>query len=762
MWRDYRCTVPVLVVLAAVQVVVGEASVNTPRLGDVSRLQEVQREFLDVVGNSSSSVKNLGEVMNLLHSATGRQLGRLLMEGVMLGVQEKESGAILSQFLVDLQERLPPRLLKQMDNYRDFFRGMDLSTLPLVWEQMFQKDELGNSLAAMPLGQLVDMLHPISSKYGIDIRAFVNSIVGKGDNNARDHLLDALQNLNWTSIFSSFLNSSSTPSAMQTTESDPKSTTKTNAKKDQSKNAKNDKTLRLFRPLVASLLKENNIDLDADAVLEVVSPLLNGDLIGQAAPLLAALGSQGGGAGIMPLIVNAIGGLEGQQKQKQMGGLLGGLGALLAGGKENMDLGSLIKVASMFIDNDSKPTKNSRNDEKVKKDGLDMGSLLNMAGQLAENNNINIGSMLEATSSFFNAEKKQKPVAKKDTAAPVARDTEAPSSRVTKKKKVRKAGRPRHFIDIIEPIILSMQTDKKCNRKIKQAINYGKVMLMNNVPSVDDSGMILTHLVSTLLSKEFLTSRGLNVKVVVKSIRDAILHTTWSDFIEKLENDDYRESLIKTITPHATELAILSTTEAAQVKFKKVAVPGIQNAFAQSGIPGVTLDNFPERVAPTLSLMGVGWNLPFNPTTILVPVRNYIKDIMNWITAGIEHIRTLERRQVEDEVESSLKEACRGVLAAVKATHNMKVECLQQRLCHLTKDMTTVGKAITRTVSLVVAVNPVLDTRDSALLVNIVQALSGYSEDCEDNVSEDCKMEEEVRDEEDETAMNLDYEHQEL
>ncbi|KAK4327644.1 hypothetical protein Pmani_001899 [Petrolisthes manimaculis] len=761
MWRDYRCTVPVLVVLVAVQVVVGEASVNNPRLSDVSRLQEVQREFLDVVGNSSSSVKNLGEVMTLLHSATGRHLGRLLMEGVMLGAQEKESGAILSQFLVDLQERLPPRLLKQMDNYRDFFKGMDLSTLPLVWEQMFQKDELGNSLAAMPLGQLVDMLQPISSKYGIDIRAFVNSLVGKGDNNARDLLLDALHNLNWTSIFSSFLNnSSSTPSAMQTTESDPKSTTKTNAKKDQSKNAKNDKTLRLFRPLVASLLRENNIDLDADAVLEVVSPLLNGDLIGQAAPLLAALSSQGGGvAGIMPLIVNAIGGLEGQQTQKQMGGLLGGLGALLAGGKENMDLGSLIKVASMFVDNDSKPTKKSRNDEKVKKDGLDMGSLLNLAGQFAESNNINIGSMLEATSSFFNAEKKQKPVAKKDSTAPVAKDTETPSSRVTKKKKVSKGGRPRHFIDIIEPIVLIMQNDKKCNRKIKQAINYGKVMLMSNMPSRADSGLILTHLVSTLLSKEFLASHGLDVNVVVKTLKNTVKHFSWSDLIENLENDDYRESLIKTITPHATELAILSTTKAAQDKFNKVAVPGIQNLFASSGISGVTLDNFPERVAPTVGLLGVGWNLPFNPTTVLVPARDYVKDMMDWIKAVLKHIITLKRRQVEVEVESILKEACQAVLTAVKATRNMKVECLQQRLCHLTKDMTPVGKAITRTVSLVVAVNPVLDTRDSALLVNIVQALSGYSEDCEDNLSEDCKMEE---DEEDETAMNLDYEHQEL
>ncbi|XP_071522870.1 uncharacterized protein [Panulirus ornatus] len=780
LWRR-SSKVWVVVVVAVVAWTVGCEGTQSPTLGDTpkssdtARLQEIQRKFLDVVSNSTSSMRSMKELMSMLHSDAGQEMGRLLVEGFMLGVKQKDSGALLGRFWTELQQRLSPEMMGLLDDYRDFFAGMDVTTLPLIWEQIFKKDELGNSLAGLPLGQLVDMVQPTAARYGIDIRAFINSIIGKGDDNIRDLIIATLNNLDVSSLLKKFFNSTS-DNAVQMKNTQHKVPADTHPKNgDKSKRGK-DKTLRLFRPLVASLLRENEVDLDADAVLEVLSPLLSGDVLTQAAPLLATLGTQAGG-GLAPIIANFLGGREGQQKQQQMGGLLGGLGALLAGGGgEKVDLGTMVNLASMFMDN-SKPSKKDakkNKKEKAKKKGIDMGSLLTLASTLAEKNNIDIGSVLGATNNLLNPGPKKKvnqpkvQMPKTEKQQPVkqtktkSQPSPAESTRIPKPDTVPNTSkRSKNLIDVIEPVILSMQTDKACNRKIKDAILFGKAMLNKKISSLGDLEQLLPLLMS-LFSGETMVTQGLDMDAILASMKQALAHGSWTDFLESLQNEDYRETLVRTVTPHTSELVTLLASREVQESLYNAAVPRIQTFLSSYGLSDVTLQNFPERMAPMVGLLAMGWDLPFKPTTVLVPLRDYLMSLRTWATEGLTHARDLSVPQVEGLVMTSLKEVLNSVVEVLEATRGSTVECLPQVLCHVNQGLrpNSLRAAVTRTFSLILASGPALEASDSRLLVKIMQAISGNINQCEDVFPGDCALVTTQDDNSD--MMNLDYEHQEL
>ncbi|KAG7153598.1 uncharacterized protein LOC121857339 [Homarus americanus] len=783
LWRKSYQVWVVVVASMAVWAAGGEVThSSTPINRDSARLQEIRKKILDVVGNSTSTVYSMSGLMNLLHTDTGRELGRLLVEGVMLGVQQKDRSALLGQFWKELQERVSPELLEAFDDYRDFFSGIDMATVPLMWEQIFQKDELGNSLAGIPLGQLVDLVQPSAAKYGIDIRAFVSSLMGKGDNNAKDLIINAISNLDLSTFMNSFLNSTSNTKSLQVTESDHKTTTNTRPKNEEKqKTGKGNRTLRLFRPLVASLLREYEVDLDADAVLDVLSPLLSGDLLAQAAPLLAMFGSQAGG-GLSPIIANLLGGGGGQQKQQQMGGLLGGLGALLASGGENkMDLDVMINLASMFMDSGKPSKKNTMNNKKKenpRNSGFDLGTLVTVAGQLAEKNDINVASILDTAARFLKpdskkkstqpnnkaqqiveipASEKRKPVKETSKSQPPKVESKATPKPNTTSKKSR---RQKNLIDVLEPILLSMQTDKKCNRKIKDAIQFGKAMLNNKMASLGDISQLIPFLLSSVMSGDTM-NMGLNTNDMVAAMKQALAYASWSDFMESFENENYRETFIRSITPHMAQLLVLLANQGTQDRLYDEAIPRIEAFLGAYGLPGVTLHNFPERLAPIVGLLAKGWSLPFNPTTILVPLRDYLKGLQAWAKAGLTHLRSLSTPEVETLVMRSLEEeVSKPVSGVMTKTSGASPECLPQLLCQVNSGLPqdSLKAAVTRIASLVLASGPVLEESDSSLLVKTVQAISGTTDQCKEVFPGNCTTEET----DDDDMMNLDYEHQEL
>lgn len=746
--------VAVVVAATAVEVTLASTQANTGGKSDTSRLQEVQEEFLNVVGNSTMSIKTVGDLMVILHSQTGQHMGRLLMEGIMLGAVQKDTGALLSDFWTRLQGRLPPELQDVIKDYSDFFGGLDLATLPLAWDKLFKKDEFGNSLAEMPMGQLVDLLQPTASRYGVDLTAFMNSVMGKSENNLRDLIYGALDNLDVMSLVSRFLNSTSAGTSVETTDTNPEQTSRTKPKTGgKPKKGKADAPLRLFRPLITSLLRENKIDLDADAVLEVLSPLLSGDMLSQAAPLLAALGSQAGD-GLGPLIGNILGGEDGKDTQKQMGALLGGVGALLGGGgDQRMDLASMMTMASMFMNTGKSNKSNRGKKEKSTKESPamatkpDLGTLANLAGKLAEDNDIDINSLLETASSLLTSNKKKNTPKteeiKQETAKPIAQ--KPPKEKIDSQKdrdqstaSSKRDSKPKHLIDLVESILLSMHTDKQCNRKIKDAILFSKAFLNKKMSGVGDLTELLPRLVA-MSGSDFISKNDLDNLMV--TLKRNLAHATWTDLFESLQREEYRDGLGQSITPALADLVILLASSEVQQRLYEAAVPRTQALFSAYGMRGVTLDNFPELVAPMMGLMVRGWDLPFKPTAFLVPLRNYLQGLREWVVAGLASVHDLQSKElVQAVVRATLKEVGDGVMTVAKKTRGAKRACLPLVLCRINRVMehTSLAAAATRTASLVFATRPALEEADSALLMKIVQAASGKVDTCEEMFSEGC------------------------
>lgn len=617
-------------------VVMAGVAVTQPNIAgksDGNRLQVVQEEFLNIVGNLTSSVKDMEELMMMLHTQHGRQMGRLLMEGVMLGATQKDSWALLSEFWTQLHGRLSPEFQDRVKDYTDFFGSFDIRTLPYFLEQMFKKDDQGKSMADIPMGQLVDMVQPAASKYGVDLRAFMDSVMGKGDNNARDLIFAALDNLNVTSLFQLFAPPAGkdvpSSNAVRTTEPEPSDSKPRAGEK--LKKVRGDETLRLFRPLVASLLRENKIDLDADAVLQVLSPLLNGDLMSQIAPLLSGLGSQAGD-GIGPILLNLLGGEKGMGTQAKQAGLLGVMGTLLArGNNKNMDLEGMLTMASMLMNMNEKQGEKKARSAKTKEP--DMGGLASLAGKLLENNDVS--NLIKEASSFLASTQQKNVPSRKSKESETARPGE---------QKLRKTGdKPEKLTDLLEPFLQAMAEDKQGSRKIKDLVLFGKTFLARNA----DIGGFVQQISGLLSLYEMDPEKKKRVQDLQRLLANNDLsNVNWARVFEGLQNEETRSSLIQTMTPTLSEFVLQLGSKKVQQNLYMMAEVKVQTLLAAYGLKGITFKNFPERLAPLVHQMTAAWRLPLNPATQLEPLRDYSQRLLEWISEGLVDLSSLPSRTV--------------------------------------------------------------------------------------------------------------------
>ncbi|CAL4071507.1 unnamed protein product [Meganyctiphanes norvegica] len=774
------CIVCLLITLANVELALSATNDHINLIdtqgNDISRLKNLQNRFLDIVGNSTSGVDNFQDLINIFHTDAGNELGRLFIEGFLVGATQDDSMGILTDFWGELQHRLPAQLVKTIHGYGTFFDGLDPSTFALTMEKLFEKDFLGNSLAGIPLGQLVDMVQPAASKYGIDIKSVINSLIGKGDNNVRDVIITTIQSMDIPSLVGKLFNSTS-KSSVQTQNN---VALNSNDKKDKIKSNRKDNPLQLFKPLIANLIKENGLELDVDAVIEVASPFLSGDMLSQILPMITSMmgGKSGGAAELLPLLAGLMGG--GGSKKNTGAAMLGGLGALMGGmgekgqmdpmgllsmasmfmgnggqkksatgEKGQMDPMALLSMASMFMGNGgqkkAKPT-NINGKKKVQNEkNLDLGALASLASQMAGNNNLDMGSLLNVASTFMGSANKkkgkvadkiqkkpstEKPASKPNTETPVSKPSNQNVKTASPPKDIKATKNNKNLIDIFEPVILSMQTDKQCNKKISDAIRFGKAVLSKKMVSISELGKMLPSLVSSVVDVDALNNRGLNIPSMMGAMQQAFKNSDWKEFLNSIENEDFRQTLFRTITPHISELLILVSSQEVQQNLYNVVVPKIDGFFTGYGLAGLTLENFPGRIGPMLGMFSRGWNLPFNPTTLLVPLKEYLIGLRKWATSSLEDIKEMEENEVSLAVMKALEnDFSESMVRVMEITRNNKPHCLPQLLCELNQqhDDDTLKSAVTRAASVFLGGAPVLETSEAKLLLEIVQS-ANYSE----------------------------------
>lgn len=726
---------------------VAVAQPNIAGKSDGDRLQAVQEEFLNIVGNVTSSVKDVEELMTMLHSRQGRQMGRLLLEGVMLGAAHKDSGALLAEFWTQLHGKLSPEFQDKMKDYTDFFSSFEIGALPYFLEQMFKKDETGKSMADIPMGQLVDMVQPTASKYGVDLRAFINSMLGKGNNNAKDLIFAALDNLNITTLFQLF--NPPTGNEVRTTDSELEPTDTKPKGGENFKKGRRDSNLRLFRPLVASLLRENKIDLDADAVLQVLAPLLSGDLMSQIAPLLAAFGSQAGD-GLGPVLLNLLGGEKGMGKHAQPGGLLGVMGTLLARGNNNnnnVDLEGMLTMASMFINMNNQQGERKARPSKPKEP--EMGGLADLAGVLLENKDVN--NLLRQANNFLASNSGKNVPSRK------SKESDVPKPREQKPEKSAAHDKPKQLTDLIEPILRAMSTDKQGARKVKDLILFGNAFLARNaniggfVQQI--SAFLSMYSMDAAKEKKFQELQKLLANHNLESVQ-------WARVFESLHAEETRSTLIKTMTPTLSEFVLQLGSKEAQQNIYKVAEHKVQAVLASYGLKGVTLKSFPDRLAPLVKQMTAAWRLPINPATQLQHLRDYLQLLLEWVSEGMADMKSLPSREdVHKVVRNSLTTVGDRVVGVHDAVRGASPQCLPLVICRLNAglDPSSLPAAATRAASLVFATSPVLEEDDPSLLLRVVQAASGKVENCKETLGGECPHNMEEDDDQYQS-----YEHMEL
>ncbi|XP_042890210.1 uncharacterized protein LOC122265138 isoform X2 [Penaeus japonicus] len=414
---------------------------------DFDRLEFIENRVLDFAANISAS--NLLEMVEALLSNDqgGQEVSRLVLEGVALGFQQKNPSAILFRFLDQLSLRLSPELSASLGELKEqvfearslegVLRLLDLQqvsrTLGNLGYDLDQVSKLFQDFG-LDLGQISKLfqdsgqISDLFKRYGLDLDQIL-PILQNGDADFSS-LSDLVSGLNYNAILKTFLNSSLSSSLSSSTSSSSSSS---------SSSKRPDKTLRLFRPLLTSFLRENEIDLDPDAVLEVVSPFLKVEMLTQLAPLVAM----------------ATRGMSGQKKNNsggrgsgkrseeaglgQLGSILGGLGALVGGGggggggaAGGMDINTMLNLASMFmggreeergkgrrrgggggIEKTKTKNKNKENENNTKKkmeeekrggSGLDFAKMASLVGKIARENELDAGAILDFSARLLNPE----------------------------------------------------------------------------------------------------------------------------------------------------------------------------------------------------------------------------------------------------------------------------------------------------------------------------------------------------------------------
>ncbi|XP_076056720.1 uncharacterized protein LOC143034489 [Oratosquilla oratoria] len=765
---------------------------------DLVKLKRLQEKFFDLITNTTTAndVRSLeGLVPLLVTDAAGEELWRLLLEGVAIGIDHKDSPKMLLEFWSEAQKRLDPEIVRSIESYVAFGSVLDTKTLPVLLEQFLKKNEL------------LERVQVILGKYGIDTNDVVESVLGKGDLNMKDLITRSMEGV--ADLTRNAMQTSEKKKSVQVTEE--RKSTKTTGTSGAPTAKKGN--LSLLTPMVARLLKDKTIDLEAEAVIELLEYFTagSGDLMKYVAPLMAL--AEGGGSGLSglaqmaPLLANFMGqglGTQGKRKTKKEPGtktkepdMMGVVGSLLGslntgGGIDEKNIASMLNLASTFMGK-SKTKKESatktkeadimgvvgslintinagggadrgnsmgsmlnlaakfmgssgkkKGDKKGKeasKEGLNLGSLVKAASQIAKMNGLDTGDMMDLASHILkkplpsqNKNTKKEEQAKTRSSAAAGRDTKSTSTdtSVPHQSNQRKS---KNLFDVIGPIVLSMKTGKQCSVMINQALSFGRNLLAKKRESLHDLKEILPGLLDSYMDTK--TLKNLSSKLNIPIIIDMISNADWGQFADILQNDVFRQNIIRTITPHVADFIQMMAMDKAQKNIDEIA----QNFLASYGFVGVTLDNFPERLGPVIGFLSNGLNLPFKPQDHLTSLRDYAKSTKTWVTTGLKEMSGLQKEELNDRVQRTLEEDIAGgvlsVVGIAKAdrTSRLPPTCQQQLLCRTSaksaqENPDSLRATAVRTASLVFALAPSLDSMESESLYELLKSI--YQSDTED------------------------------
>lgn len=620
-------------------------NVNDP---EMIKLKSLQDEFFLIVGNSSlgKEFKSFNQIFQLIDSDAGLELGRIFLNSVMIGIGNKHSTQLLSEFLDDFQYRVSPDLADALNDYKDFIKTIDLKMIPLTFEMLFKKDSLGNSLAQMPMGQLVDLIQPEAAKYGIDVRNLINGIVGRDDSTFPELVRKMIHNFNYTSMFNSFINSVS---------EDPheKSAKHKNSVAFNKKQRK-DNNLTILRPFVAKILKENEIDLEADAVIQVLTPFVNSWLQSLQGLIPVLQNNRDFNSiynhGLLPLINMFSFQMNKSSKtfQDSNKNILEAAMMLIQNIDKNKNMNAILNLVTNLVSKQRKTgkekmTMNTNEDDM----NLDLNSFMQMAmsvmgdsknegvnmlfellsNQMVEKPNVNTQKMMEMASNLIGGLAK----------------TKNDISNQHNKKLLDENKKEKTFSEALENFLLRIQSDKKCHIKIKDAFGFAQQVL---ALKADSLGQIQKKL------KEVLQPFAPDIEKDIDSLFVPFYYSKeeWNSFWRGVMEANFKEKLLENTLDSVTDIIMLLSSDEFQKKQNTFLRSKSHEIFSSIGLQGVTINNFPERLKPYISMVSKGWELPVRIESLLKPLRSSLKEIWTWYTKNARELSRLKRMKVSSHI----------------------------------------------------------------------------------------------------------------
>ncbi|ROT66019.1 hypothetical protein C7M84_015995 [Penaeus vannamei] len=120
------------------------------------------------------------------------------------------------------------------------------------------------------------------------------------------------------------------------------------------------------------------------------------------------------------------------------------------------------------------------------------------------------------------------------------------------------------------------------------------------------------------------------------------------------------------------------------------------SSFAASfGMAGLTLENFPERLAPWVGLFASDWG--FRPMVVLGPLRDFLKGVLAWAGAALAEGRGLGETELRHVVHRALRDDVINTLLDVRQAMTSP-KCFSRRLCEVSRgqDVTSLKRAVVR------------------------------------------------------------------
>jgi len=601
-----------------------------------SDVERLQKEFFNLLDSNTEfkNAKNFSGIMSSLNTVEGKKLVKSMIDAVVPTVGHDDGKELMYAFWQKLLATFPHRITSNLLEIEKMY--LDTDTFP---------DLITKLIAAGDQSPILDIVNEFLPP-SVNVSDFVHSFLdGLNVNNPSEQLMP--------------------------------------------------KVMQLAKPMIDTLLKQNNIDLQADAVMRVIMGFMSSQVqipkdndianvedgkTGKAKkapdvnpmalllPLMGMLGKQTGKNGnivenvlgmmgnngnvmesVMSLLNNNGGGTN--NILESVMGLMNGAGKQ-GGGGDNMMAMMMSFMSGM-------------GDRKKQNDKLDMlSSVLDLVSSNGMADNSPLAGVAQIAKNFIGQVK--------DTdKKPKSSVNDKPSKYQPPKKTANAKDVPSGSISsVLEPLLLKLQADTSSHARLSGVLQYINTLKKKQLDVTSLLGM---------LSQMPGSSSVFDVKAFLKDVGHG--KKSFSDVLSSITDEGECLTLARKVTPYAAKLLLTLSEPMMQTTIINLLSEQTASSLSAFGLRGVTLTNWPQMLGPMLTMLTSG--MPLQPVPVLQALQQHATLIITDITSYLSTIRGQPIKQISPSVEREVASLLHtlGFMEHRLSRSSEGLNCIQAALC---------------------------------------------------------------------------------